>query len=50
MKDRPALYMVAEAEKAGLLMQGSTILEPTSGNTGISLAMVSRLRGYRLSA
>jgi [CysO sulfur-carrier protein]-thiocarboxylate-dependent cysteine synthase len=48
VKDRPALYMVAEAEKAGLLTAGSTILEPTSGNTGISLAMVAKLRGYRL--
>jgi [CysO sulfur-carrier protein]-thiocarboxylate-dependent cysteine synthase len=48
LKDRAALYMVAEAEKEGLLQPGSTILEPTSGNTGISLAMVARLRGYRL--
>jgi [CysO sulfur-carrier protein]-thiocarboxylate-dependent cysteine synthase len=48
VKDRPALYMVGEAEKAGLLVPGSTILEPTSGNTGISLAMVAKLRGYRL--
>ena len=48
VKDRPALYMVEEAEKAGLLVPGSTILEPTSGNTGISLAMVARLRGYRI--
>jgi len=48
LKDRAALYMVAEAEKEGLLQPGSTILEPTSGNTGISLAMVAKLRGYRL--
>ena len=48
VKDRPALYMVEEAEKAGLLVPGSTILEPTSGNTGISLAMVAKLRGYRI--
>jgi [CysO sulfur-carrier protein]-thiocarboxylate-dependent cysteine synthase len=48
VKDRPTLYMVAEAEKAGVLTTGSTILEPTSGNTGISLAMVAKLRGYRL--
>jgi cysteine synthase B len=40
--------MLMEAEKEGLLQPGSTILEPTSGNTGISLAMASRLRGYRL--
>ncbi|HEV7656099.1 MAG TPA: cysteine synthase [Mycobacteriales bacterium] len=48
VKDRAALYMVLAAEKEGLLHPGSTILEPTSGNTGISLAMVARLRGYEL--
>jgi [CysO sulfur-carrier protein]-thiocarboxylate-dependent cysteine synthase len=48
IKDRIAAFMVAAAEKDGLLRPGSTILEPTSGNTGISLAMVARLRGYRL--
>ncbi len=48
IKDRAALYMVETAEKEGRLQPGSTILEPTSGNTGISLAMVARLRGYRL--
>ena len=48
IKDRPALWMVEQAEKDGLLRPGCTILEPTSGNTGISLAMVARLRGYRL--
>jgi len=48
VKDRPALFMVEAAEKAGLLRPGCTILEPTSGNTGISLAMVARLKGYRL--
>jgi [CysO sulfur-carrier protein]-thiocarboxylate-dependent cysteine synthase len=48
IKDRIAAYMVAGAEKDGLLRPGSTILEPTSGNTGISLAMVAKVRGYLL--
>ena len=48
VKDRPAFYMVEQAEKDGRLAPGATILEPTSGNTGISLAMVAKLRGYRL--
>jgi [CysO sulfur-carrier protein]-thiocarboxylate-dependent cysteine synthase len=48
VKDRPALWMVEQAEKSGQLTPGATILEPTSGNTGISLAMVAKLRGYRL--
>jgi cysteine synthase len=48
VKDRAAFFMVAQAEKDGLLSPGATIIEPTSGNTGISLAMVARLRGYRL--
>jgi cysteine synthase len=48
VKDRAALYMIAQAEKEGLLRPGVTVLEPTSGNTGISLAMVCRTRGYRL--
>ncbi len=48
VKDRAAFYMVAQAEKDGLLKPGCTLLEPTSGNTGISLAMVAKLRGYRL--
>ena len=48
VKDRPALFMVEAAEKAGQLRPGCTILEPTSGNTGISLAMVAQLKGYRL--
>jgi len=48
VKDRIAAYMVAAAEKDGRLVPGATILEPTSGNTGISLAMVAKLRGYQL--
>jgi [CysO sulfur-carrier protein]-thiocarboxylate-dependent cysteine synthase len=48
VKDRAAFYMVAQAEKDGLLKPGCTLLEPTSGNTGISLAMVAKLRGYRM--
>jgi cysteine synthase B len=48
IKDRAALAMVIDAEKQGLLRPGCTILEPTSGNTGISLAMAAKLRGYRL--
>jgi cysteine synthase B len=48
VKDRAAFFMVEAAEKEGLLRPGSTILEPTSGNTGISLAMVAKLRGYQL--
>jgi [CysO sulfur-carrier protein]-thiocarboxylate-dependent cysteine synthase len=48
IKDRAAFAMIAEAERSGRLAPGATILEPTSGNTGISLAMVARLRGYGL--
>ena len=48
IKDRPALRMIEQAEEDGVLAPGATILEPTSGNTGISLAMAARLKGYRL--
>ena len=47
VKDRPALSMVLAAEAAGQLASGSTIVEATSGNTGISLAMICAVRGYR---
>ncbi|WP_433051552.1 PLP-dependent cysteine synthase family protein [Dactylosporangium sp. CS-033363] len=48
VKDRVALWMVKAAEESGRLRPGDTIIEPTSGNTGIALAMVAKLRGYRL--
>ena len=48
IKDRIALAMVTDAEEKGELTQGSTIVEPTSGNTGIGLAMVAAVRGYRV--
>ncbi|MGV0853667.1 PLP-dependent cysteine synthase family protein [Mycolicibacterium phlei] len=48
IKDRPALRMIEEAERQGLLKPGATILEPTSGNTGISMAMAASLKGYQM--
>jgi cysteine synthase B len=48
IKDRAALAMIAQAEADGRIKPGDTLLEPTSGNTGISLAMVAKQRGYRL--
>jgi cysteine synthase A len=47
VKDRPSLFMIEAAEKAGLLAAGATLVEATSGNTGISLAMIAAVRGYR---
>jgi len=47
VKDRPAIHMIDVAERAGLLQPGGTIIEPTSGNTGVGLAIVAAQRGYR---
>ncbi|MCX5816855.1 MAG: cysteine synthase family protein [Proteobacteria bacterium] len=48
IKDRPALYMIEKAEERGELTKGKTILEPTSGNTGIAIAMIGAAKGYKV--
>ncbi|MGU8717813.1 pyridoxal-phosphate dependent enzyme, partial [Clostridium perfringens] len=48
IKDRAALGMIEEAEKNGLLKENGVIVEPTSGNTGIAIAMIGKIKGYKV--
>jgi cysteine synthase A len=48
IKDRAALFMIEDAEKRGILKEGDTIIEATSGNTGVALAMIGAIKGYRV--
>jgi cysteine synthase A len=48
IKDRPALWMIREAERRGDIRPGTTLVEATSGNTGMALAYIGRMRGYRV--
>lgn len=48
VKDRAALGMIEKAEELGILKEGSTIVEPTSGNTGIAISMIGKMKGYRV--
>jgi S-sulfo-L-cysteine synthase (O-acetyl-L-serine-dependent) len=48
IKDRPAYYMIKKAEESGALAPGQTVVEPTSGNTGIAIAMIAAVKGYKV--